>query len=253
MPSKNRLKYLASLSKKKQRKIEGKFIVEGVRALYEGLNSDYVCEEVFIDAEHSGKVNDLIELSESKGIPVTFVSGEEIKKIADTKSPQSVAALFRVKSNSNLSGGKFIVALDDVADPGNLGTIIRTCDWFGVENILISANSVDLFNPKVIRSTMGSIFHINYEIADDLSSKLNEIKSKGYKILAADMSGKSVKEAGKIESKVVLVLGSEAFGVSTEVMKTADYAVSSPGNGKAESLNVAVAGAILIYELFGGK
>ncbi len=250
MVSKNRLKYLSSLTKKKFRRIEKKFIVEGTRAVLEGLRSPYVCEEIFISDFHSGSTDEIIKIAEQKSIPLQNVSEKEMEKFTETKTPQSVSALFYIKENFHLTEKAPFIALDNIADPGNLGTIIRTCDWFGLKNILLSDKSVELFNPKVIRSTMGSIFHINYEIAEDLSAKINALQAEGYKAVVADLEGTDLRTIGKLSSKTILILGSEAFGPSDEIVDIADYRVKIPGVGSAESLNVAVAGGILMYELF---
>ncbi len=250
MLSKNRIKYLASLSKKKHRRIEKKFLVEGTRTVFEGLKSSHIPVEIYITENSSELTKKIISLAEEKSVQVVETNKDEISKFCDTKTPQSVAALFEMRENTKVTGNK-IVALDCISDPGNLGTIIRTCDWFGVTDIIASVETVDLFNPKVVRSTMGSVFHINYEVAENFVERLTELKKKGFPLFVADASGKDMVKIKSEEQGTVLLLGNEAFGASEQLISIADELIGIKGKGDAESLNVAVAGGILIYELFG--
>jgi TrmH family RNA methyltransferase len=246
MLGKGKQKYLTSLQQKKKRKSENKFIVEGVRAVTEGLKSDYVCEEIFFD-KNAKNLDEILSLAGKKKIKITETNSLQLKKITDTIHPQGVAALFEIK-RTRFEKAPFILALERISDPGNLGTIIRTADWFGAKNILLSPDCVEILNPKVVRATMGGIFHINYKIANDFAEELRNLKKDGYEILLADLEGTPVYEHER-ERKSVLVLGSEAFGPSQETKETADFRITIPKLGEAESLNVSVAGGILIYEL----
>jgi TrmH family RNA methyltransferase len=252
MLSKNRLKYLSSLSKKKFRQIEKKFIVEGVRTVEDGLKSDYVCEEVFVLDTKIESLKRQLETAEKKKINITEVTENELSRFTSTKHPQSIASIFRIKENTR-SIGENVVALDNISDPGNLGTIIRTCDWFGVDTVLLGENCVEVFNPKVVRSTMGSIFHVNFVQTQNLFSELQQLKTSEYLLAAAHLDGNSPQNLPQDKSRKVLILGSEAFGPSENILKLADLKIRIEGNGKAESLNVSVAGGILIYEMFGKK
>ena len=250
MLSKNRLKYLNSLEKKKYRKLESKFIVEGVRAVEDGLNSDYFCEEVFVLESKIDSLKPLLNVAEEMSLKITEVSESELIRFTSTQHPQSIAAIFRFKENTDNIGER-IVALDNISDPGNLGTLIRTCDWFGVDTILLGENCVDIFNPKVVRSTMGSIFHVNFIQTQNLYSELHKLQKRGYLLAVAHLDGKSPENLHKDISRKILILGSEAFGPSESVLKLSDIKIRIAGKGKAESLNVSVAGGILIYEMFG--
>ncbi|KAA0238075.1 MAG: RNA methyltransferase [Chlorobiota bacterium] len=165
MISKNELQYYSSLLTKKHRKSEKKFIVEGKKSVSEGLNSSYNCEIIFITHKFADEDDDVISELSNVRTKIISLKQKEFEKISDTKTPQGIAAVFAKSelefSPELLSNEKLIVMLDNISDPGNLGTILRTCDWFGVKNILLSDNIVDFTNPKVIRSSMGSVFHVN--------------------------------------------------------------------------------------------
>ena len=251
MITRNELRYYSSLRSKKHRKVENKFIVEGQKSVFEGLNSSYKCEVLFMTNKFVA--NNKLKIAErSKNIEKVFtIKQKEFEKLVDTETPQGIAAIF-VKPNLEYSinafeNEKLIVMLDNISDPGNLGTIFRNCDWFGVKDVLLSNNIVDHTNPKVIRASMGSLFHIDiYENVD--SAKLSELKSEGFEILCADIKGENIFNY-KINKKIVLILSSESHGPSEEVKIISDKKISIPKIGNAESLNVASASAILLAEL----
>jgi RNA methyltransferase, TrmH family len=251
MISKKDLQYYSSLLKKKYRKSENKFIVEGQKSVLEGLNSKYKCEIVFA-------TNKFIENNEAaktkivkKKINLEILKQKEFKLFSDTETPEGIAAVF-VKQEiqffvDDFTKEKIIVMLDNISDPGNLGTIFRNCDWFGVKNILLSRNIVDYTNPKVIRSSMGSVFHLKLfeEITAD---SILKSKESGFEILCADLSGENI-FTFRSEKKKLLILSSESHGPSNEIEKISDYKISIPKIGKAESLNVASASAVLLAQL----
>jgi TrmH family RNA methyltransferase len=251
MISKNDLQYYSLLLTKKHRKAEKKFLVEGKKSVFEGLNSDYKCEVVFLTNNFTDENKDAIFEFAKLGKRVLSLKQKEFQKITDTQTPQGIAAVF-VKPELEISQEVFsddniIVMLNNISDPGNLGTIIRTCDWFGVKNILLSENIVDYTNPKVVRSSMGSIFHLN--IFEQVSSEhLEKLKSSGFEILCADIEGENV-FAYKSKSKKVLILSSESHGPAEGIEKVSNKKICIPRIGKAESLNVANASAVLLAEL----
>ena len=249
MITKNELKYFASLNQKKFRRLEKKFLVEGEKIVIEGIHAKYSCEIIFITNEFYLYNPELIKLAKQRHIRLEIIKNQDLEKITDTKSPQGVAAVFEIKENKfelkQLSNDNLIVYLDNISDPGNVGTILRTCDWFGVKNVLISSNSAEYLNPKVVRSSMGSIFHLN--IFENGEKYLMDCKNNGFKVICSDLNGQSIfnyKQAGK----AVLVLSSESAGPSHDVLNIADERITIPGKGKAESLNVASAAAIIIAE-----
>jgi TrmH family RNA methyltransferase len=245
----NELKYYSSLLKKKCRSIENKFIVEGKRFVDEGLKSEHNCEVIIHTSKFklSGLNNyDIIRL---KDIRVEQVKSSEFKKLSDTKTPQNIVAVFHKKKYSAENKiNRLIVALENISDPGNLGTILRTCDWFGISHIIISGTSADLYNPKVLRSSMGSIFHVNALCPDDFYRELSELKAAGYAIVCADLGGTNIYNysPGK---KTAIVFCSEASGPSDNLRSLAVERVTIPKLGEAESLNVASASAVILSQL----
>jgi len=251
MISKNDLQYYSSLLIKKHRKAENKFIVEGKKSVLEGFNSNYKCEVVFVTNKFAEEHKDAIAQLAKVKKKIASLKQKEFDKISDTESPQGIAAVF-VKPELKISEALFrdenvIVMLDNISDPGNLGTIIRTCDWFGVKNILLSENIVDFTNPKVIRASMGSVFHLNlYE--DINASQLNKLRENDFEILCADTEGENV-FTYRSEKKKILILSSESHGPSKEIEKISDKKICIPRIGNAESLNVASASAVLLAHL----
>jgi RNA methyltransferase, TrmH family len=249
MPTKNEMKYYSSLLTKKFRKSENKFLVEGSKLIIEALNSELQCEIVlglqsFFD-ENSDFSNELIR----RKTRIEIVKSLELEKLSDTKNPQGVVAVFEQKSSSTKNySPKLIVALENVSDPGNMGTIIRNCDWFGVKHIILSPGCAEIFNPKVIRSSAGSVFHLMIDETNVFYDDLLKLKSDSYKILCADLNGLSIYEYNQPE-KIILVLANEANGPTQELLNIVDHTITIPGKGKAESLNVASASAVILSEL----
>lgn len=251
MITKRELKYYSSLLHKKYRSSENKFIVEGEKCVMEGLKSAFHCETVFVTNEFLEQKKTIKNANEHVGIRLIVLKPQDFKKISDTKSPQGIAAVFNKKKSvvniSNLAEEKIIVYLDNISDPGNAGTIIRNCHWFGIKNILLCKNSSEFTNPKVIRSSMGSVFHLNiYEEID--SSAIKQLKDNGFEILCSDVKGENVFSFNRKE-KIVLTLSNESHGPSNEIKNLADQKISIPGKGNAESLNVASASAVILAEL----
>ena len=250
MISKNELKYYSSLLKKKFRESGKKFIVEGKKSVYEGIESDFNCEIVFVTNKFASEEIQFIKNLESKNFKVAVLKSADFKKVSDTKTPQGIAAVFETKKyklNLLSLDDPLLVYLENISDPGNLGTIIRTCDWFGIQNIFLSKESSEVFNPKVIRSSMGSVFHVN--IFEDVTlDEIPVLKKSGYEFLCADMEGENVYDIKKGEH-TLLFLANESKGPSEKLLSIIEKKITIPRKGKAESLNVASASAIILAEL----
>ena len=232
MITKNQIKFIKSLSLKKNRIKEQLFIAEGEKVVSELLRSDFEIKNIYATKEWKVS-NDNI----------TQISNAELQRISNLKSPNKVLAVVQFKIHKIINHDGITLVLDDINDPGNLGTIIRMCDWFGVKQIICSKNTVDIFNPKVVQSAMGSAFRVQVNYTD-LENYLSEIKTPIY---GAFMDGKNLKEV-KLPKSAHLVLGNEANGISAEINKliTDKVAIKNIGNS-AESLNVAVATSILLH------
>ena len=233
MISKNQIKNITRLQQKKYRQQEGLFIAEGVKVINEFLNSAFK----------------LVDLFTTKTFNVeneTLITEAELKKISALKTPNTALAVFEIPKLSLIESKGLIVALDALRDPGNLGTIIRLCDWFGVKQLLCSKETVDCFNPKVVQATMGSLTRVNVFYID-LNHYLEETKQT---VFGAFMDGENV-YASNLPTEGILVLGNEANGISQSIEKHVNQRISIPRFGDlqaTESLNVATAGAILLSE-----
>ena len=253
--TKNEIKYVRSLSQKKNRQAEQKFVVEGWRALKEVLNSASKVEIAGVlsryldDPDYKGILSKL----EERGAVVRELTEAELNALADTVHAQGVIAVVQQKKRSLesdvLKKASIVVVADSVSDPGNLGSIIRSSDWFNIDLLLLGKGCVELYNDKVIRSTVGSIFHLPIFEDIELTSTLRALKENGFSVIALSGDGKRSYEDQPMFGKLALVLGSEAHGVSAEVRALADDVVRIPKYGKAESLNVGVACGIVLARI----
>lgn len=253
--SKAEVKYLRSLSQKKVRDKEGKFVLEGWRALKEALNSGYKIDYVAVLPKflEDGDYAKLLGEIRSRKIEVKEIGELELKAVSGTVHSQGVVALVEERrfelSLRTIAQAKVVVAADAVSDPGNLGSILRTCDWFGVDLVILGKGCVELYNEKVVRSTAGSIFHLQVLEGVDLIEALPQMRSWGFSIVALSGDAKVSYDEHKFAEKSVLVLGSEAHGLSKQVRSVVDASVKIPKFGHAESLNVGVACGIVLAHL----
>lgn len=228
-----------ALKDRKGRRESGCFLVEGRKMVEEALASAFDVETVL--------VQEGMELPDGLTMPVYELPAHVLAAVCDTKTPQGIAAVVRMKEQSAL--GKHIVVLDGVQDPGNVGTIIRTADAAGMDGVLLSNQCADVFSPKVLRATMGSIFRMSLRTTDDLPGELTKLREKGYSILSSQLDGTSFYERQGVAERFALIIGNEGNGVSEQVQQTATHRVRLPMRGGAESLNAAIAAAIMMYEL----
>jgi len=233
--SKNYIKLITSLSQKKYRLKHKLFVVEGVKVVQEFLNSSYELDIVFSSDTDFSSTNKFIE-----------VTDQELKKISSLKNPNKVLAIFKIPNQINPIMGGLILALDSINDPGNLGTIIRLCDWFGIEQLVCSNETVDCFNSKVVQASMGSLTRVAVSYLD-LKKYLQNASAP---IFIADMDGLNVYKT-KLPDSALLVLGNEANGISDDIKQLVTTKITIPRYGafqQTESLNVATASAILLSE-----
>lgn len=247
------IKKVRSLYRKKDRIKNKSFIIEGIKIIEEGINSNYPLKNiVYTDklldtkdgVEFFDKIKDLKSL--------VYVPNNIFIDISDTENPQGVLAIAGIK-NQDIEEIKdienpFILFLDELQDPGNMGTIIRTADAFNIDCIIISEGSVDPYNPKVVRATMGSIFRVPlYNVLDGIK-ELNELKEKGIKIYSTSLENSiSIYEQDFTEG-FILTIGNESKGVSKDLLSLSDKLIKIPMPGRAESLNAGVAASIIMYE-----
>lgn len=246
----NLFKSYARLKQKKYRRLERKFIVEGERSVLEALRSDWEIEALLLTVDAGIPAN----YSSIRRVPVYRISDQELNAVSDTISSQGIVAVLKEKQFpiddawNNPAPHSLIVGLDDVSDPGNVGTIIRTCDWFGTGAVLLSGNSVELYNQKVVRSTMGSLFHLPVVPDVDLPSVLHDARSRNFKVVVTVVDDGIPVSDFPLPDRSLVVFGNEARGISPAVQDFADYRVTIPKYGNAESLNVGIAVGIILYQ-----
>lgn len=238
--SKNQLKLITSLAQKKYRSKNKLFIAEGIKIVNECLNSNMQLVHLYcIDNSSYRKLRN-----------VTLVTPTELKKISSLTTPNNVLALFEIPENDSFKKEGLILVLDEIKDPGNLGTIIRLCDWFGVDQLICSKNSVDCFNAKVIQASMGSIARVSI-VYTDLKPYLESVNLPKY---AATLEGNNIYKM-ELPKNAILLMGGESHGISKDILKMLPNSVTIPRSGKlqkTESLNVASATAILLSEFSRG-
>jgi TrmH family RNA methyltransferase len=235
--SKNQIKLITSLSQKKYRQKHKLFIAEGVKVVGEFLASSFELETLFCLDSFESKVSDQ---------KIVRISENDLKKISSLKTPNKMLGLFRIPTQKPQKNSNLIMALDAVNDPGNLGTIIRLCDWFGVDQIICSNDTVDSFNQKVVQASMGSLTRVSIHYLD----LANYLTNTNLPAFIADMDGVNVYNT-QLPKEGILVMGNEANGVCEEIKQLVTTKIAIPRFGaiqETESLNVATASAILLSE-----
>jgi TrmH family RNA methyltransferase len=239
MLSKNEVKYIQSLRHKKSRDDEGVFIAEGPKMMHELMANDFEIVKAYSLPEW------LERNQQTKGV-VTEVVLSDLERITNLKTPNEVLVIAKKKAFNYepVIPGQFTLLLDGIQDPGNMGTIIRIADWFGVTQVVASESSVELYNPKVVQATMGSICRVNvwYKKVEDWLAKVS------VPVYGALLDGKSIYEVDTA-TEGVLVIGNESRGISEEVLRLISQPVTIPKIGGAESLNAAVATGIILSHM----
>jgi TrmH family RNA methyltransferase len=255
MLSKEKLKKLSKLKTKKGRQEEGKFLVEGLRLCEEAAQSGWPIETAIhtTSFEEKPRGNKLLRRLKDLSVYVIPAKNHDLGKLSDTKTAQGIICVARTKrpwpSDMWEKKTKLVVALDGIRDPGNVGTIIRTADAFGIDALMLSKDTVELFNPKVVRSSMGAIFRLKVFDEVDLEPTILQLKKRRFKIVGTDVKKGTGLDAFHPSGRICLLIGNEAEGLSRELLELSDQIVRIPIRGRAESLNVSVAGGILLYHV----
>ena len=269
-----KIKYIRSLLEKGSiRKKSKTFVVEGIKLTDEALECgkvvEIVCAKSLYDEIISGDLSGNRLLAENdknitnyvkKGSSLLVVSDTVFKSMSETKTPQGILAVAEIPDYRLLDKGFLeqaytkngkikLLVLEDTADPGNLGTIMRTAEAAGVTGVIMGKGTVDIFNPKVVRSTMGSIFRLPFAYVEDLKETIQEFKKQGISFYATHLKGEKSYKDIKYSDRSAIIVGNEARGLSDEVADLADTYVLIPMQGKVESLNAAVAAALMMYEV----
>lgn len=243
------LKQIRKLKEKKYRDKNNMFIVEGIRFVEEAIKSCFIIKYIFISEEinDNHRVRDMLNNVDSQ-VKLYSVSSDILKTLCNTENPQGIIAIVENRNIILKDEEGFLIFVDKVQDPGNMGTIIRTAHAAGALGIILRKGTVDVFNEKTLRSTMGSIFHVPIIYDKDIEY-LNELKNKDYRIISSYLQTDKNFYDLNLKQKVVLVVGNEGNGISDEVIDISDELVRLPMPGNAESLNVAVCAGIMMYEV----
>ncbi len=239
MVSKNQKKLIKSLYQKKYRKQHGLFVAEGKKVVKELLDAGLKLHSLFTIDENAFEVDEQYQY---------YTTTEELKQISFLTTAQTALALFYIPESTKINTDGLVMALDDVRDPGNLGTIIRLCDWFGIQDLVCSQETVDCFNPKVIQATMGSITRVNITYLD--LEKFLTLQEPNTTIFGTFMDGNTI-YSESLPEKAIIIMGNEANGISKTIVDTINQRITIPqfgSNQKTESLNVATAAAIVLSE-----
>jgi TrmH family RNA methyltransferase len=240
--TKGQIQFIKTLQQKEGRKEHGLFIVEGEKLVNELFQSNQEIQQVYYTSDFDS--NKLAENTEFQKI-----TENELARISSLTTPNKVLALVKTPSQKAFSDpGNKIIYCCQLNDPGNAGTILRIADWYGINNVVFSSNSVDVFSPKVVQSSMGAVFRVNCLYDNDKNELLDLLKQKKYMLIAADMKGGKL-DSFRFPEKVVLIMGSESHGISDEIKKQVNAFVTIERVGKAESLNVGVACGIICQKM----
>lgn len=244
MLSKNRIKYINSLKIKKYRQLHGAFMVEGAKSVLELLDSDFEIEFVLVTPEFQQKYSSILT---RHNVPVETVTAQELEGLGSFQTNDSSLAVAKTKENAFLSPAakEYILMLDDVRDPGNLGTIIRIADWYGITKIVCSRDTTDIYNPKVIAAAKGSFTRVNLYYTD-LIQYFEEIKDTGRQVIGAFLGGDSLYEFEYPADGGIIIMGNESNGISEQVEQFVTNKIMIPRFGAAESLNVGIATAVML-------
>ena len=243
------------LLRRKEREAARQFLAEGRQAISEALRQPGIVVELLVADDSVDRHADLLGSATALGVRVTAAPTRVVDELADTVTPQGLVAVCKtvdVAPAEALTGSpQLVVICDQVRDPGNLGTVIRCADAFGADAVLVSRNSVDLYNAKTVRATTGSLFHLPIAIDVDLAEVVTQARQAGLHVFGADATAactvNELAQSGELTSPTAWVLGNEAWGLPAEHTRLLDRLVALPRYGRAESLNLSTAAAVFLY------
>lgn len=244
------VKAAAELKQKKYRQQQGLFLAEGLRTVEEAVASKTVVS-IFYTAIEDDRTRSVLEEAAAQQLKLYCVSDAVMKKIADTDTPQGIIAVCKMQNatlDKLLSKGEMLLVLDRVGDPGNLGTMLRTADAAGIGGVVLLKGCVDIYAPKTVRSSMGSLFHVPVVSGIGEDNFIAEAKDAGYELLVTSLEGADNLYKADLGGRIAFVMGNEAGGVSANLLERADKRVFIPMAGRAESLNVAMAAGVVMFE-----
>lgn len=231
------------------RHVEGLFLVEGRNSIEAALRSNRKLEAIYTAPNVTATDLRLIDSAERRKIPTFEVELGVLESLQDSVSPQPILAVAEIKKPASIeSGSSTVVLLDDLRDPGNAGTIIRSAHASGAKHVVFSKESVDPYNPKVIRSSVGSIFFVDVHICDNLPVYAEKLKSRGYRVFSTAADGDEVYYGANLVGDCAVVVGNEAHGVTDEMREVANSSLRIPTKSDLESLNASMAATLILFE-----
>ncbi|HEY9165001.1 MAG TPA: RNA methyltransferase [Candidatus Kryptonia bacterium] len=253
------LKILSALKDRTERHRQKRFLIEGKRSVTDALKANASVSRLILSlGSRTDRFTDVLSLAEQKEIEVVELPADKFRKLTTTETSQGIIAVGDILESSvdeyvskaRSKRQAILIILDRIADPGNLGTILRSAVWFGVEAVITAQGSVDVYNPKVVRSAMSALASLQVIEDADLGESIAALKKIGFKIIASSQDGRDEYTSFDYPPKIGLVFGSEATGIRNEILSACDWTVSIPRRGKMESLNVAVAASIVLAEMW---
>lgn len=244
----NLFKETRKLKERKNRTKSSKYIIEGFRLVQEAFKAGLDIDYLVVTSDGSEKINSYLEEYLDDNMKIYEMTNALFNEIISTEKPQGIAAVVNMNEKPLDMNGNFYLLCDKVQDPGNLGTIIRTAHAVKADGIILTKGTVDIYNEKTIRSTMGSLFYVPIHYDDDKMTLVNSLKDRDFKIVVTSLDTEKDFFQEDLKGKVLLTVGNEGNGVSDEVYELADTKVKIPMPGNAESLNVAIATSVIMYE-----
>lgn len=242
------IKQIRKLKERKHRTAEGKFLIEGIKFIEEAVRAGSEISFIFISEDYSEKWRESqVSNKVPTGTKIYFLTEQLLRQLSSTETPQGAIAVVNTLEKSMGTDNGFFVLVDKIQDPGNLGTIIRTAHAGGAHGVICTRGTVDIYNEKTLRSTMGSIFHIPVVMDNELD-KVLELKNRGFKVIVSSLDTDKDFFQADLTGNIIICIGNEGNGISEEILNLGDICIKIPMPGGAESLNAAVAGSIMIYE-----
>jgi len=251
-PSQAALRKARALQRRRNRAETGQFLVEGRQAVREALGAPGAVESLYVRWDAALDNTDLLDEAKASGVPFFALSEQNLATLTDTVTPQGVVAVANkidVGLDSLPSAPSLVVICAQVRDPGNAGTVIRCADAFGADAVVVSSDSVDVYNPKVVRASVGSLFHLPLVVGVELSEAIDACRARGMQVFGADGEARLdlAGLGGRLAEPTAWVMGNESWGLPAEYLELVDQTVSVPMYGRAESLNLATAAAVCLY------
>ena len=244
----NLFKFVKKLKERRFRDKENLFILEGLRLIEEAIRANMDIEYIIISKDYEDKFNEILLENNISSNKIITLSNNLFMQLASTENPQGIIAVIKKNDEKKDLSGDFFLICDKVQDPGNLGTIIRTAHAAGVDGIILTKGTVDIYNDKTIRSTMGSIFYVPIFYDDKDFTIIRNLKKDGFCLVATSLKESRNFFEEDLKGKIILAVGNEGNGISNELFELADKKVKIPMPGGAESLNVSIATSIILFE-----